>query len=166
MGARSAILAIQPALFVADRLTKALIESRVSAWESLEVIPHFFSIVHTQNRGAAFSLLADSDGPMRAFLLIGFAALVSVLVAWMLAQSLRAGSTQTQMLRIGLALVLGGAAGNLFDRVAKGSVTDFLLFYIGPYQWPAFNLADSAISVGAGLILLDMWRTRHVQART
>ena len=93
--------------------------------------------------------------------LIGLSLAVMVLVAAMLVQSFRAQPMASPALRYGLALVLGGALGNIFDRVRAGTVTDFLLFYLGPYQWPVFNVADTSISIGAGLILLDMWKNRR-----
>jgi signal peptidase II len=79
----------------------------------------------------------------------------------LLVQPARGGLHPTPMLRTGLALVFGGATGNVYDRVVRGAVTDFLEFYFGSYQFPTFNVADTAITIGAGLLLLDMWLTRH-----
>ena len=148
-----------------DRLTKWIIQMRVSIWDSYTVIPNFFSIVHTQNPGAAFGLFAESSSEWRGVFLIGLSCMVMIFVAGMLWQSFRAPSTDSLILRIGLSLVLGGALGNLYDRVVAGTVTDFLLFYIGEYQWPAFNVADSAISTGACLLVLDMWKYRRPAVR-
>jgi signal peptidase II len=148
-------------VFLVDRVTKQLIRQRVSPWDNFTVIPGFFSIVHTENAGAAFGIFADSTSEWRTFLLIGLAVGVMLLILGLLLQPWRGGLAPTPMLRVGLALVLGGASGNVYDRVVRGAVTDFLEFYIGSYQFPTFNMADTAITIGAGLLLMDMWRTRH-----
>lgn len=148
-------------VFVLDRLTKAVIRERVSAWDNHVVIPGFFSIVHTENRGAAFSLFADSSSEWRTLLLVALALGVMLFITALLLQPERVGLSSTLMLRFGLALVLGGAMGNVYDRMLRGAVTDFLEFTFGSYQFPTFNVADSAITIGAGLLLLDMWRGRH-----
>jgi signal peptidase II len=152
---------ISAAVFAADRVTKQIIRERVSFWDNFTVIPGFFSIVHTENRGAAFGLFADSSGEWRTFFLIALALGVMLFITALLVQPWRGGLQPTPMLRTGLALVLGGATGNVYDRVVRGAVTDFLEFYIGAYQFPTFNIADTAITIGAGLLLLDMWLTRH-----
>lgn len=152
-------------VFAADRATKHLIETRVSPWETYEVIPGVFNIVHTQNRGAAFGMMADSSSEWRSLLLVGVSLGVIGLLAVLLWQPSRAGFPPSRLLPIGLSLIFGGALGNVYDRILVGSVTDFLQVFLGSYEWPSFNVADSAISVGAGLILLDLWRTRHDPAR-
>ena len=157
MPSRSLLLSIVPGVFVLDRITKMLIESEVTPWDNFAVIPNFFSIVHTQNRGAAFGILSEATGTWRSIFLFGLSMVVMLFVGGLFWQTLRS-PTRGAALSIGLALVLGGALGNLYDRILRGSVTDFLLFYVGDYQWPAFNVADSAISIGACLLLLDMWR--------
>jgi signal peptidase II len=145
-------VALASAVFGIDRFTKWLIESRVSVMDAHNVIPGFFDIVHSTNRGVAFSLFHDSTSPWRTTLLILAAAVALVIVGWMIwrSQNMRALSL------FGLALIFGGAAGNLFDRVVWGGVTDFLDFYIGTMHWPAFNVADSAVVIGSGLLLLDL----------
>jgi signal peptidase II len=148
-------------VFGLDRLTKWIIRTHVSAWDSFPVINGFFSIVHAENRGAAFGLFAESATQWRSFLLVGLSLAVMLFITGLLWQPSRGGLVETWVLRTGLALVLGGAMGNVYDRVLNGAVTDFLEFYFGNYQFPAFNVADSAITVGAGLLLIDMWRTRH-----
>lgn len=145
------------AIFVLDRATKWLVETRMSTLDAYTVIPGFFDIVHARNPGAAFSLFADADGPWRTFLLIGVALAVLVMVALML----RKAHTLSRSHAWGLALILGGALGNVYDRALTGAVTDFLDFYIGSWHWPAFNVADSAIVTGAGLLILDILRNRH-----
>jgi signal peptidase II len=155
------LLGLIPGIFVIDWLTKRWIEKNVSFWDSHAVIPGFFSIVHAQNRGAAFSLLADAPDMVRGLVLIGFSSAVLLMVAWMLWSAMSKPGQYTEAGKVALALVLGGALGNLYDRILAGSVTDFLLFYWRDWQWPAFNVADSAISVGAVLLILDLWRQKE-----
>lgn len=147
-------------VFALDRLTKWIIESRVSFTDTYKVIPGFFDIVNSQNRGVAFGILNDSTSEWRTTLLVlaSIAAVLVVSVVLWRAERLH------RLLLWGLALILGGAAGNVFDRMVWGRVTDFLLFYIGQYQWPAFNVADSAIVIGSGLLLLDQFRPRRQAA--
>jgi signal peptidase II len=147
-------------VFVADRLTKQIIESRVSVMDAHTVIPGFFDIVHARNRGAAFSMFADSNSPWRPFFLIGLSLAALVLVAVIL----RNASKLDKPTAIGLSLILGGALGNVFDRIVSGAVTDFLDFYIGSLHWPAFNVADSAIVVGSGLLLISLLRPKQQPA--
>lgn len=149
------------AVFAIDRLTKWIIETRVSAFDSHIVIPGFFEIVYSQNRGAAFGLFAETSSAWRTLLLIGFSVVALIVLTVMLWRTSRMDRTTA----VALALILGGAAGNVFDRVRWGRVTDFLLFYIGRYQWPAFNVADSAIVIGSALLLLDFLKVKHQPER-
>jgi len=141
-------------LFAADRVTKIWIDRNIGAFDTWTVIPGFFNIIHAENRGMAFSLMADWSSAWRSVFHIGVSAAVLLMVAVMLWQA------QTRLQRGALALVLGGAAGNLYDRVARGSVTDFLDFYAGGYHWPTFNIADSAITVGALLLVFELLSSR------
>ena len=111
----------------------------------------FFTLLLTYNTGAAFSFLAGHGGWQR-WLFTGIAIAASVFLVWML----RRGGHR--MLMCGLALILGGALGNLWDRLTEGRVTDFLLFHYAGWSWPAFNVADSAITVGAAMLILDSFR--------
>jgi signal peptidase II len=104
--------------------------------------------------------LSDAPDGLREFLLIGVSLAVMGLIIWMLIQAVRGATPSTGWTRIALGLVLGGAAGNLYDRIVSGSVTDFIQVFIGSYEWPSFNVADSAITVGAVLLGLDMLRSR------
>jgi signal peptidase II len=158
---RIAALLIAGTVFLLDRITKVWIERNVASYESFNVIPGFFDIVHTKNRGAAFGMFAEADTPIRTFLLVGVSLAVLIFISFVLLRPGGSGFPTTRMTVMGLALVLGGALGNIFDRVLYGMVTDFLEFYLGEYRFAAFNVADSAITVGAGLLLLDMWRTRN-----
>jgi signal peptidase II len=160
MGQRLAPFAIAIAVFLLDRATKWIIKTHLSLWDTLTVVPGSINMVHTENPGIAFGLLANSPSGWRDVLLIGFSIAVLVGISTIL---LRAGrNAHSQFLRTGLALVLGGALGNLYDRIVNGTVTDFLELHAGQsYFFPAFNVADSAITTGACLLLLDMWRSRE-----
>jgi signal peptidase II len=144
-----------------DRATKMLVEASLSTEETITLIPGFFDLVRTHNRGMAFGLMSDGDSEWRSFFLVGVTALVLAFVAVMLWQTSPRGMAASKLSRTGLSLVFGGALGNLYDRLVRGEVTDFLDFYAGEYHWPAFNVADSAISVGIGLVLLDLWLARR-----
>ncbi len=148
------------AILVLDRFTKWLIESRVSFLDTYRVIPGFFDIVHSQNRGVAFGMLNDSTSEWRTILLVlGSIAAVAVISAILWKPERLDRKTFW-----GCALILGGAAGNLVDRLLWGQVTDFLLFHVGEYAWPTFNIADSAIVIGSLLLLLDLLRPKRQAA--
>lgn len=155
---------IAAGVFALDRLTKLAVASRVSSWDKIVVIPRFFNIVHAENPGAAFSLFAGSTSQWRNLALITLSAVVAAFIGALLWQPARHGLGNSPTLRLGLSLVLGGAVGNLYDRVLSGTVTDFLDFYSGTYHWPAFNVADSAITLGAVFLLYDLWRSRRKAA--
>ncbi len=157
---QAVLIGLIPGIFALDWLTKRWIEAHVTFWESHPVIPGLFSIVHAQNRGAAFSLLDDAPAAVRGVVLIGLSSIVTVVVAWMFWRSLKNPETQPLGGQLALAMIVGGALGNLYDRILSGGVTDFLLVYWRDYQWPAFNVADSAISVGAVLLLFGMWQQK------
>jgi signal peptidase II len=141
-----------------DRLTKVIIKAHVSAFDSLTVIPGICNIVHTENPGIAFGLLSNTSGAWRDIVLIGFSAAVLIAISAVL---LRANSQLDAWLRTALGFILGGAFGNLYDRIVNGTVTDFVEVHAGQHYFPAFNVADSAITVGACLLLFDMWRARE-----
>lgn len=141
---------VAAAVIVADQITKAMVESRFELYEVLEVWP-ILDLTRLHNTGAAFSLLADASGWQRWFF-IGLGSVVSVgIVFWL--RSLPARTPA--WLPLGLALVMGGALGNVIDRVRLGYVIDFLHFHWKAAYFPAFNLADTAITIGAGLLILD-----------
>jgi len=149
------------ALVVAlDRFTKWLVETHVSAMDTYRVIPGFFDIVHSQNRGVAFGIFNDSTSEWRTAMLIVLSIAAVIFVSAMLWRPERLDRTS----RWGLALILGGAAGNVIDRIAWGQVTDFLEFYVGGYHWPTFNVADSAIVIGSGLLLVELLRPKRQAA--
>jgi signal peptidase II len=152
-------LLIALAVLLLDRITKWIIAQTIPLEDVINIIPGFFRLTHLENTGAAFSLFADSPSPFRTALLIAFSvaalAVVSVLL-WKDRSVYHSGT-------LALSLILGGAVGNLWDRVSDGKVTDFLDFYIGAHHWPPFNVADSAIVVGALLLFLRMLRTNQPQ---
>lgn len=164
MISRTARFAIAALVVVLDRLTKFWIESSLSAFDSITVIPGVFNIIHAQNRGAAFGIFNQTEGPLRVILLVGVSGVVMAYVAFQLWQMPKGGWPEGPLPPLALSLVLGGALGNLYDRVFRGSVTDFLQVFIGSYEWPSFNVADSAISVGAVLLLIRLWQSREKAA--
>jgi signal peptidase II len=138
--------------FVADRTTKYAVEVRTPLGYRRVLIRHFFTFVHASNPGLAFGIFADSPSRgLTAMLSIG-TLVICALLTWLLV-SRRAGGTAGQ---VGIALILGGALGNLFDRVLYSRVTDFLDFQFGNYHWPAFNVADSAIMIGAVILGIEL----------
>jgi signal peptidase II len=137
-----------------DRLSKWIVESTVSTMDTVRVIPGLFNIVRSENRGIAFGILNDSSYEWRTTLLVVLSAAAVVFVAVMLWK----GQRMDRYSFWGLTLIMGGAAGNVLDRAVWGRVTDFLDFYIGEYHWHTFNVADSAIVIGSGLLLIDLIR--------
>ncbi len=150
--------AVMTVVAAADRASKHWIETRMDAWDVHQVIPGLFQIVHTRNDGMAFSLLSETGSNK---LLVLFSVAVLALVSWMLWTACRTPGAEHWTMRAALGLVLGGALGNLYDRLVFGSVTDFLDFYVGRSHFPIFNVADSAISVGAALLLINLWWVRR-----
>ncbi len=153
---RITAFAISMSVFALDRGSKWLIETRFSPFDTRHVIPGFFDLVRSQNPGVAFGLFSDSTGRYRTVLLVAF----SLIALSVLAGILWRIQKLEPKVAIALSLIFGGALGNVFDRVRFGTVTDFLDFYIGTSHWYTFNLADTAICIGAGLLLLDMLRPR------
>jgi len=135
-----------------DRLTKWAIARKLALYDSIPVIPGFFRITHTENRGAAFGLFSDSPSQWKVAMLILFSVIALLIVTVLLWRN----SHRLTSTGIGLSLILGGAVGNLWDRLVSRQVVDFLLFYVGRYQWRVFNLADTAIVIGAGLLVFEI----------
>jgi signal peptidase II len=150
------------AVVLLDRASKAWFEARtVEGWRQ-EVIHNFIYLVHSRNPGIAFGVLADSASSItRVILIAGSLAVISVL-AWLLVT----GKIASAAGNAGLALLLGGAAGNVSDRIFHGAVTDFFEVWFGSYHYPAFNVADSAITIGAALVLLDVLFPRKQESPT
>jgi signal peptidase II len=144
-----------------DRVSKAAIEAKtVEGWRH-ELIHNFINLVHSKNTGIAFSMFADGS-PWTRYVLIAGSLVVIGILAWYLV----AGSAVSARAAAGLALLLGGATGNITDRIMHGGVTDFFEVWFGSYRYPAFNVADSAITIGAILILLDVLFPRRTTARS
>ncbi len=139
-----------------DRLAKWAVASNIALHDSVVVIPGFLRLTHVQNTGAAFGLFAESSAQWKVGALVSFSILALVVVSALLWKNSHSLSTTT----IGLSLILGGAMGNLWDRMVSGHVVDFLDFYVGSYHWPAFNVADSAIVVGAILLVAEIIFTK------
>jgi signal peptidase II len=140
------------AALVLDRATKFAIERYTSPFFRLPVISNIVVLVHTKNPGIAFSLFSDSSSPwLKPLLLISSVAVMALLV-WLLATGRAGGRLATA----GISLILGGAAGNALDRLLYGGVTDFVEVRLWTYRWPAFNVADSVITIGAVLVLIEL----------
>lgn len=138
-------------VIVIDQLTKWVIVSQFQLFE-IRPVTSFFNLTLVYNTGAAFSFLSQADGWQRWFFSFVAMGVSLVLIIWITRLQ-----DHQKVLGAALACILGGAIGNLIDRLAYGYVVDFLDFYINRYHWPAFNVADTAISVGAGLLILDMF---------
>ena len=136
-----------------DRLTKGLISQKIALKDSVDVIPGLFRLTHVQNEGAAFGLFSDSPSEFKITVLILFSVAALAVVSALLWKNGNAMNATA----IALSLVFGGALGNLWDRVSSGRVIDFMDFYLGSHHWPAFNVADSAIVVGALLLLSEIF---------
>ena len=147
-------------VFALDRWTKWMVETQFGSndtYATKTVIPGFFNIVRSQNPGVAFGIFAENSSRSRTPLLVGLSIVAVVLLAGMLWRIDRLDTPSAT----GLALIFGGAMGNVFDRLRTGSVTDFLDFYAGTYHWYTFNLADASICTGAGLLILSMFLSQH-----
>ena len=143
-------------VIVLDQISKLYFENSLSLYEQIVIIPDYFSWTLAYNTGAAFSFLADAGGWQRWFFAVVALVVSGVLLVWM--KGLKPHET---WVAVALALILGGALGNLFDRVAYGHVIDFILVHWqSRWYFPAFNLADSAITLGAIMLVLDMFRSK------
>lgn len=152
MSRRIVALVIALGVFAADRWSKSIVDSNITTIDTVTVIPGLFNIIHSENAGVAFGMFSDNVNQPRTMALVGLSVLAVALLAallWRIDHLDRRSSA-------GLALILGGALGNVYDRVSSGTVTDFLDFYVRNYHWYTFNLADTAICTGAGLLVLSM----------
>lgn len=152
MNGRGLYFWVAGAVVALDQATKAAIDRLLSLHESRTLIEGVLQLTYVRNRGAAFGLFSDSSLPHQSLVLsvLGLLALTAIaLYAWKL-------PANSRLPRTGLALIMGGALGNLLDRARLGYVIDFVDAYWGPHHWPAFNAADSAISIGVCLLVLDI----------
>jgi len=156
--AKYAFLFLSLAVLVLDQWTKWLVEAHLPRGIVEPIVPGLLNLVHVKNTGIAFGLFATGDG--RATWLL---AALGIVVLGVVLVYLRVTPASDRLLIVALCLVAGGAVGNLLDRIAAGSVTDFIDVYVGSHHWPAFNVADSAISIGIVLMLLDTLRRREPQ---
>ena len=153
--ARSILFLLAAAVIAADQASKRWIVHHIHSGTERVLIPKYFALSHVLNSGAAFSAFADSASPETVRrILIGFSVAAAIIVAALI---VRTGRTLT-FSSVALALILGGAIGNLYDRIRYGYVIDFLEVHIVHYHWPDFNLADSCIVIGACLLILEIFR--------
>lgn len=143
------LVVISGFVVIFDQASKYIIKINLSLYDNIIVIKNFFNITHILNPGGAFGLFASSSPEIRKFIFLFVSTLVALLIVWFYKKS----AVNYVFLSYGLALIFGGATGNLIDRFIYGSVVDFLDFYVGSLHWPAFNIADSAISVGMGILV-------------
>ncbi len=143
------LVLVSGAVVLIDQITKYLIALYIPLYTRIPVIDHFFDLTHVLNPGGAFSLLANQPAWVRKVVFLFLSSLVALFVLWFYKKTAK---TMT-CLSYGLALIFGGAVGNLIDRFRYGKVLDFLDFYIGSAHWPAFNVADSAISIGMVILV-------------
>lgn len=154
---RAAYFLVSLAVLLLDQWTKGIITRAFDVHQSRTVVGGLFDLTYVRNSGAAFGLFASVDSSIKAIMLNSVAVLVFIVVS---AYALRS-SHKSVRLQVGFSLILGGAIGNLLDRVRFGYVVDFLDFSISGHHWPAFNVADSAICIGVGLLFLDMLRSEE-----
>lgn len=153
--ARAVYFLLAVGVFLLDQASKWMVAHALMPGASRRVIPGLFDLTHVRNPGAAFGLLSSYNSPWTTAFLILFSVAALALVLSLLWRG------PARLTGVGLGLILGGALGNLFDRLRDGSVVDFLHFHLGGYHWPAFNLADSAIVVGAAALVGEILRSRR-----
>jgi len=139
-------------VIISDQITKAIATANLEMWNPVEIIP-FFNFMLAHNTGAAFSFLADAGGWQRWFFATIAFVVSIIIVVW-----IKKLKPEERTMGISLSLILGGAIGNLIDRVRFGYVVDFLDVYVGTSHWPAFNIADSAITIGAAIMIISSFR--------
>ena len=158
---RLTVFLIALGVFGLDRWSKWLVEANIGPFDTKQVIPGLLNFVSSRNPGVAFGILSESASRFRTSLLVAF----SLLAVGILATLLWRADRTDRVTATALAFIFGGALGNVFDRVRSGTVTDFIDLYIGQTHWYTFNVADTAICIGAGLLLLAMWKPTGATAR-
>ena len=151
-----------PVVIILDQISKLIIARMIPLYQSVPIIDGLFNLVHVRNRGMAFGLMNKPD-PGYMFYLLVFASIVAIimLIIWAIIQLLK-GDWE---IPLGLSLILGGAIGNLIDRIRLKEVIDFLDFYVGSYHWPSFNIADSAITVGTFWLAINILKAQGARRR-
>ena len=143
---------------VLDQITKWKIQQTLALYASKEVIPGFFNLVHTMNKGAAFGFQNNPDGTWQPYFFMGVTALAIVIIVNLLARA----DNGSKLFVVALGLILGGAVGNMIDRLRYGQVIDFLEFYVKSFVWPAFNVADIGITLGSLALITSFYTRRKV----
>ncbi|OGW50132.1 MAG: signal peptidase II [Nitrospirae bacterium GWC2_57_9] len=138
------------AILILDVFTKYLVEKYIRLYDVVTVVPGFFNLTHVRNKGAAFSILASLPDRWRVLFFVTVTMIAVVVILILLRK------THESLLVIAFSLIVGGAVGNLIDRIRYGEVVDFIQWYVKSWYWPSFNVADSAISVGVALLAVDM----------
>lgn len=136
-------------IILLDQLTKALVLQHFQLYDTVSIVPGFFNLTYIRNPGGAFGVLAGGGSALRNLLFLGAGSVALGMILFFL----RATPLKERLMRFTLALIFGGAIGNIIDRLRFGEVVDFLDFYLGSLHWPAFNVADSAITIGIGLFV-------------
>jgi len=155
----SILIGISLVVLVSDQFTKYLVDSHFRLYESVTIVENFFHLTYVRNKGAAFGMLADSAIRIPFFITVSVLAALGILWYFNHARHLQ------NLAIIALSLIFSGAVGNLIDRIRFGEVIDFLDIHWYEHHWPAFNVADSAITVGVALLLLDVWREERQKKR-
>jgi signal peptidase II len=146
------LLLISGSIVLFDQASKYMIKINLDLHDHIIVINNFFNITHILNPGGAFGMFASSSPEIRKFIFLFLSSIATLLILWFYKKS----AADFLFFSIGLALIFGGAVGNLIDRFAYGKVVDFLDFYIGTLHWPGFNIADSAISIGMAILIFHL----------
>lgn len=155
---RTWVLSVAAAVLVVDQITKLLVRTNIAEYSTRPIIEGFLSLTHVRNTGAAFGLFASaSPGPVRAMLVV--VSVLAVVLIWTYARE----GWHDRSVVLAFGLILGGALGNLFDRLYLREVVDFIDVYWGAYHWPSFNVADMAITTGALTLFIGMARQSHVE---
>ena len=137
-------------VLVLDQITKYLVGKHIFRQEVIPVIPGFFNLTHVRNKGAAFSLFATMPDSFRSVFFLSVALAAIAVIGYLIQK------THERLLVVAFSLIAGGAVGNVIDRIRYGEVVDFIQWYVKSYYWPSFNVADSAITIGVGLLAIDM----------
>lgn len=150
---RALYAAVAITVLIGDQMTKRMVENAIPEHAVIPIVPRFLNLTHVKNPGAAFGLFADSPALWKTFVLIVVSIVVLAVVVRIALKTPRLDWPSG----IGLGLIVGGAVSNLLDRIREGRVVDFVDVYLGRYHWPAFNMADAAIVVGAGFVILHVF---------
>jgi len=145
------VASIMGIVLILDQLTKHFVDTRIRRHETITVIPGFFNLTNVRNPGAAFGILSGIHGAWRSVFFISATIAALIVIAVLIRK------THERLLIFAFSLIAGGAIGNVIDRVRYGEVVDFIQWYVKSYYWPSFNVADSAISIGVGLLAIDMF---------